>query len=186
MHLLHELLLTCYASQLELDKEDWAWPTEAVKRLTYNYGVDSYPLGDGFGHFGLAVNDVYKTAESIQSSGEREKRGLAVNDVYKTAESIQSSGNAAFHGGSGAGKTVRTQRVMEHTVLSATPPQLAAKSWRKESHLNRTQLSSPMPQTSCLLIKCTLGSLAPLPIPCACVCVVPLSPQLSAASGPRG
>ena len=38
--------------------------------LTYNYGVDSYPLGDGFGHFGLAVNDVYKTAESIQSSGE--------------------------------------------------------------------------------------------------------------------
>mmetsp|Transcript_6807 Transcript_6807/g.18287 ORF Transcript_6807/g.18287 Transcript_6807/m.18287 type:complete len:351 (-) Transcript_6807:285-1337(-) len=48
-----------YGSELE----------HCVLELTYNYGVDSYPLGDGFGHFGLAVNDVYKTAESIQSSG---------------------------------------------------------------------------------------------------------------------
>jgi hypothetical protein len=38
--------------------------------LTYNYGVDSYDLGEGFGHFGLAVPDVYKTVESIKAGGE--------------------------------------------------------------------------------------------------------------------
>ena len=38
--------------------------------LTENYGVDSYNLGSGFGHFALAVPDVYKTAEAIKKSGE--------------------------------------------------------------------------------------------------------------------
>lgn len=37
--------------------------------LTYNYGVDSYDIGDGFGHFGLAIPDVYKTVDSIKADG---------------------------------------------------------------------------------------------------------------------
>ena len=41
-----------------------------VLELTENYGVDSYNLGSGFGHFALAVPDVYKTAEAIKKSGE--------------------------------------------------------------------------------------------------------------------
>ncbi|KAI3974254.1 hypothetical protein MKX01_030923 [Papaver californicum] len=26
--------------------------------LTYNYGVDNYDIGNGFGHFGIAVEDL--------------------------------------------------------------------------------------------------------------------------------
>eukprot|EP00891_Asterochloris_glomerata_P009554 jgi/Astpho2/9554/Aster-03835 len=40
-----------------------------VLELTENYGVDSYNLGSGFGHFALAVPDVYKAAEAIKKSG---------------------------------------------------------------------------------------------------------------------
>ncbi|KAL9262014.1 putative lactoylglutathione lyase, chloroplastic [Drosera capensis] len=36
--------------------------------LTYNYGVDKYEVGTGFGHFGVAV-DVTKTVELIKSKG---------------------------------------------------------------------------------------------------------------------
>jgi lactoylglutathione lyase len=35
--------------------------------LTYNYGVEEYDLGTGFGHFGMAVNDVYKTVDAVKS-----------------------------------------------------------------------------------------------------------------------
>jgi len=31
--------------------------------------VDSYDLGTGFGHFGLAVNDVYKTVDEVKAKG---------------------------------------------------------------------------------------------------------------------
>lgn len=48
-----------YGSELE----------HCVLELTYNYGVDSYPLGDGFGHFGLATNNVAHMAGSIQAAG---------------------------------------------------------------------------------------------------------------------
>lgn len=37
--------------------------------MTYNYGVDSYDIGEGFGHFGVALPDVYKAAETIKSGG---------------------------------------------------------------------------------------------------------------------
>jgi lactoylglutathione lyase len=37
--------------------------------LTYNYGVDSYDIGEGFGHFGVALPDVYKAAETIKAAG---------------------------------------------------------------------------------------------------------------------
>lgn len=36
--------------------------------LTYNYGVESYDLGTGFGHFGLAVPDVYATSDVIKAA----------------------------------------------------------------------------------------------------------------------
>jgi lactoylglutathione lyase len=37
--------------------------------LTYNYGKDSYDLGNQFGHFALAVPDVYKAVEKIKADG---------------------------------------------------------------------------------------------------------------------
>ena len=37
--------------------------------LTKNYGKDSYDLGTGFGHFALALPDVYKACESIKKAG---------------------------------------------------------------------------------------------------------------------
>ncbi|CAI5932243.1 unnamed protein product [Closterium sp. NIES-64] len=40
-----------------------------VVELTYNYGVDSYDIGAGFGHFGISVDDVYKTVEVVKSRG---------------------------------------------------------------------------------------------------------------------
>lgn len=40
-----------------------------VIELTYNYGVDKYDIGTGFGHFGIAVEDVYKTVDLVKSKG---------------------------------------------------------------------------------------------------------------------
>ncbi|CAK9155149.1 unnamed protein product [Ilex paraguariensis] len=40
-----------------------------VIELTYNYGVDAYDIGSGFGHFGIAVDDVAKTVELIKAKG---------------------------------------------------------------------------------------------------------------------
>ncbi|RYR67972.1 hypothetical protein Ahy_A03g014445 isoform D [Arachis hypogaea] len=40
-----------------------------VIELTYNYGVDKYDIGAGFGHFGIAVDDVAKTVELIRAKG---------------------------------------------------------------------------------------------------------------------
>lgn len=37
--------------------------------LTYNYGVESYDLGDGFGHFGIYSPDVYKTCAAVKEAG---------------------------------------------------------------------------------------------------------------------
>ncbi|KAL2929079.1 putative lactoylglutathione lyase chloroplastic [Bienertia sinuspersici] len=40
-----------------------------VIELTYNYGVDKYDIGTGFGHFGIAVEDAAKTVELIKAKG---------------------------------------------------------------------------------------------------------------------
>ncbi|XP_031262329.1 lactoylglutathione lyase GLX1-like [Pistacia vera] len=40
-----------------------------VVELTYNYGVSSYDIGAGFGHFGIATQDVYKMVEDIRAKG---------------------------------------------------------------------------------------------------------------------
>ncbi|MCO5607945.1 hypothetical protein L7F22_062147 [Adiantum nelumboides] len=45
-----------------------------VVELTYNYGVDKYDLGAGFGHFGIAVEDVYKTVELVKAKGGKVSR----------------------------------------------------------------------------------------------------------------
>lgn len=43
--------------------------TNFAVELTYNYGVESYDIGKGFGHFGLATTDVYKMCDSIRDAG---------------------------------------------------------------------------------------------------------------------
>eukprot|EP00897_Mesotaenium_endlicherianum_P003438 jgi/Mesen1/3121/ME000184S02178 len=45
-----------------------------VVELTYNYGVDKYDLGTGFGHFGIAVEDVYKQVELVKAKGGKVSR----------------------------------------------------------------------------------------------------------------
>ncbi|XP_020572271.1 probable lactoylglutathione lyase, chloroplastic [Phalaenopsis equestris] len=40
-----------------------------VAELTYNYGVEEYDIGAGFGHFGVAVEDVAKTVDLIKAKG---------------------------------------------------------------------------------------------------------------------
>ncbi|RMG31418.1 MAG: lactoylglutathione lyase [Gammaproteobacteria bacterium] len=40
-----------------------------VLELTYNWGVDHYDLGTGFGHIAIEVDDVYQAAEAIRARG---------------------------------------------------------------------------------------------------------------------
>lgn len=40
-----------------------------VVELTYNYGVESYDIGSGFGHFAISTPDVYKMVEDIRAKG---------------------------------------------------------------------------------------------------------------------
>lgn len=40
-----------------------------VVELTYNYGVDKYDIGTGFGHFGIAVEDVQKVVDLVKAKG---------------------------------------------------------------------------------------------------------------------
>jgi lactoylglutathione lyase len=47
------------------DAEDRA----AVLELTYNYGVERYDLGSGFGHVALEMPDVAKACEKVKQMG---------------------------------------------------------------------------------------------------------------------
>jgi lactoylglutathione lyase len=40
----------------------------AVLELTYNYGVDKYDLGDGYGHVAIEVDDAAAMCERVRSS----------------------------------------------------------------------------------------------------------------------
>ncbi len=40
-----------------------------VIELTYNWGVEKYDLGTGFGHIAIEVDDVYATCEAIKQRG---------------------------------------------------------------------------------------------------------------------
>ena len=41
----------------------------AVLELTYNYGVDKYDLGAGFGHIALEMPDVKKACDYVRAKG---------------------------------------------------------------------------------------------------------------------
>lgn len=40
-----------------------------VLELTYNWGIDGYELGNGFGHIALEVDDVYQATDMIRKRG---------------------------------------------------------------------------------------------------------------------
>ena len=42
---------------------------QAAIELTYNYGIDRYDLGAGFGHIALEVDDAYRACEAIKGRG---------------------------------------------------------------------------------------------------------------------
>jgi lactoylglutathione lyase len=41
----------------------------SVLELTYNYGVDKYDLGAGFGHIAIEIPDVAKACEDVRAKG---------------------------------------------------------------------------------------------------------------------
>ncbi len=41
----------------------------AVIELTYNWGVDRYELGGGFGHIAIEVDDAYRACEDVKRLG---------------------------------------------------------------------------------------------------------------------
>ena len=41
----------------------------AVIELTYNWGTDSYDLGNGYGHIALGVDDIYATCDELKRRG---------------------------------------------------------------------------------------------------------------------
>ena len=41
----------------------------AVLELTYNWGVDKYEIGNGYGHVAIAVDDAYKACEEVKKRG---------------------------------------------------------------------------------------------------------------------
>ena len=43
--------------------------SNSVIELTYNWGVDHYELGNGFGHIALEVDDVYQATATIKQRG---------------------------------------------------------------------------------------------------------------------
>jgi lactoylglutathione lyase len=43
--------------------------TDTVLELTYNWGVESYELGEGYGHIAIEVPDVYQAIESVRQAG---------------------------------------------------------------------------------------------------------------------
>jgi lactoylglutathione lyase len=44
-------------------------PEQALVELTYNYGVDSYEIGTGFGHLAVGVPDAAATCASVKAAG---------------------------------------------------------------------------------------------------------------------
>lgn len=43
--------------------------SQAVLELTYNWGTDSYELGNAFGHIALEVDNVYDACDKIRAKG---------------------------------------------------------------------------------------------------------------------
>ena len=40
-----------------------------VLELTYNWGTDSYNIGDAYGHIAIGVDDVYQACDRIRAAG---------------------------------------------------------------------------------------------------------------------
>lgn len=45
-----------------------------VIELTYNWGVEEYDLGQGYGHIALGVDDIYGTCDRIKAQGGKVSR----------------------------------------------------------------------------------------------------------------
>jgi lactoylglutathione lyase len=43
--------------------------TNCVLEFTYNYGVEKYEIGTGYGHIAIGVPDVYGTCEQLRKAG---------------------------------------------------------------------------------------------------------------------
>ena len=43
--------------------------TNAVLELTYNYGVDRYDLGTGYGHVAIEVDDAARACDAVRAKG---------------------------------------------------------------------------------------------------------------------
>ncbi|NDU86326.1 MAG: lactoylglutathione lyase [Ferrovum sp.] len=43
--------------------------SHAVIELTYNWGVESYSLGEGYGHIAIEVDDAYAACDAARKSG---------------------------------------------------------------------------------------------------------------------
>lgn len=43
--------------------------SQAVVELTYNYGVDTYELGNAFGHLAIGVPDIKSAVEKVRGAG---------------------------------------------------------------------------------------------------------------------
>ncbi len=41
----------------------------AVLELTYNWGTESYDMGNAFGHIAIGVEDIYATCDAIKKAG---------------------------------------------------------------------------------------------------------------------
>ena len=48
--------------------------SECVLEFTYNYGVDKYEIGTGYGHIAIGVPDVYGTCEQLRAAGAKISR----------------------------------------------------------------------------------------------------------------
>ena len=46
----------------------------SVLELTFNYGVEKYDVGSGFGHIAIEVPDAYKACDAIKAKGGRVTR----------------------------------------------------------------------------------------------------------------
>jgi lactoylglutathione lyase len=43
--------------------------SETVLEFTYNYGVEKYEIGTGYGHIAIGVPDVYQTCAELRAAG---------------------------------------------------------------------------------------------------------------------
>lgn len=44
-------------------------PAQAELELTYNYGVDSYEMGNAYGHIALSTDDIYGLCDKLRTAG---------------------------------------------------------------------------------------------------------------------